>query len=131
MNPPGYYAAGRGPPVPRQVELDNSSKTFNEFLVNEKLEEIIFYRLGKRGYDKKFGTEIYGSGMCPIHGRQHRSNNWVILQPHSREVKRGNRKFMDDLPNGMICCYHKCGGRKCCPKRKALDIIFMSGPFLF
>ena len=130
MQSPGYYASGKGPQVPLQITLDVSCKSFNEMLLNEKLEELIVYRLGMRGYDEKFGTEVYGQGTCPIHGRIHRSNNWVILQPHSKEVKRGNRKFMDDLPNGMICCYHKCGGRKCCPKRKPVDILWMSGPFL-
>ncbi len=128
MQSPGYYAAGKGPQVPVQVELSISSMAFNSVLLSEHLGED--FNLGKRGYDKKFGTEIYGRGICPIHGRTHTSNNWVILQPHSKEVKRGNRKFMDTLPNGMICCYHKCGGRACCPKRKPVDILFLSGPFL-
>src|SRR4051812_33160490 len=131
MQSPGYYAHGRGPQVPKQVKLEASCHDFNQMLLNEMLpDHTVNFQLKNLAYDKKFSCEIYGHGICPVHMRVHHSNNWVVMQPHAKEVKRGGRKFMDTMPNAVISCYHKCGVRKCCPNKKSQEILFLNGPLL-
>jgi len=126
---PGYYLHGHGPQVPQQVKLEPSSSLFNQMLLNEMLQEGQHF-LSDRGYDKKFACEIYGKGDCPTHGRFHHSNNWVVIQPHGKEKLFGGKKFTDQLPDAIVCCYHKCGARNCCPRKKNKEIIFLPGPLL-
>lgn len=129
MNPPGVYWFGRGPVVPRGFVITDEARVANNWIVNELLGlEGCNFQIANNGYDTKNYAKVYGKGVCPIHNHQHHSNNWVVLQPHLREIKvRG--ELQARLPNAMITCYHKCHA-SCKHSRVNQGVIFLNGPIL-